>query len=283
MDNLHPRRYVFRGHASGVSAHIRRPEDQLLPVQGCSNLPVIGGYHETNLGPNQLGKWVSFDAVSTSARGDYRDPADGVATTTGAIAFDAAPIQTTVLADVRGLVILGRVNVARAAIGLVARSPEGNADPSIRLEGNLLEGVQIDGFRLAITLAEDFYQLHDTREKLVKAHAAGLAPEHQHLLVPLDGSAPPAATFPEANGIVKCTIVRKIAWDGAPHPDASIHGHVVRVPGLGKIYFGELFATRQSRRLTMVRFQLGSNDGGEVAAAEGEPVILPFPPDSSVC
>ena len=60
---LHPRRYIFRGHASGVSAHIRRPEDRLLPVQGCSSLPVTGGLSESNLGPQSLDKWVSFDAV----------------------------------------------------------------------------------------------------------------------------------------------------------------------------------------------------------------------------
>src|ERR1035441_2649864 len=93
MNNLHPRRFIFGGHASGVSAHIRRPQDQLLPVQGCSALPVIGGFHESKVGPQKLDKWVSFDAVSTSAHGDYLDPTAGVATTTGAVAFDALPTQ----------------------------------------------------------------------------------------------------------------------------------------------------------------------------------------------
>jgi hypothetical protein len=53
---------------------------------------------------------------------------------------------------------------------------------------------------------------------------------------------------------------------------------VVRVPGFGKIYFGELYVTGESRRLTMVRFQLGSDDGGEVVAAEGETNGAPWPP-----
>src|ERR1035438_1353385 len=112
QSDLHPRRYIFRGHASGVSAHIRRPENQLLPVQGCSSLPVIGGFAESKVGPQKLGKWVAFDAVSTSAHGDYLDAAEGVATTTGAVAFDAAPTQTKVQSDVTGLPILGRVPVA---------------------------------------------------------------------------------------------------------------------------------------------------------------------------
>jgi hypothetical protein len=279
MDNLHPRRYIFRGHASGVSAHIRRPETRLLPVQGCSSLPVIGGLSESNVGPRLQEDWISFDAVATSARGDYVDPAQGVATTTGEVPFDVPPTQTTVKSEVRGLTILGRVHVAHAAVGLISKSAVGQGEPVIRLEGNVLEGVRIDDSRLAITLAEDFYQVCDTKDKLAKAHAAGMAPHHAHLLLPLDGSARPATTFPEVKGTVKCTIVKEIRWDGDPHPTATIHGHVVKVPNFGKIYFGELYVTGDSRRLTMVRFQLGSPQGGEVVAAEGETNGGGWPPD----
>jgi hypothetical protein len=278
MDNLHPRRHIFHGHASGVSAHIRRPQDQLLPVQGCSTLPVTGGHAESKVGPQKLDKWVAFDAVSTSAHGDYVDAAQGVGTTTGEVAFDAAPTQTTVKSEVHGLVILDRVHVAHAAVGLISKSAIGQEQPVIRLEGNVLEGVRIDDSRLTITLAEDFYQQCDTKDKLAKAHAAGLPAQHAHLIMPLDGSAGPATTFPEANGTVKCTIVKEMHWDGDPHPTATIHGHVVRVPDFGKIYFGELYITGESRRLTMVRFQLGSPHGGEVVAAEGESNGVTWPP-----
>jgi hypothetical protein len=67
-------------------------------------------------------------------------------------------------------------------------------------------------------------------------------------------------------------------WDGPPHPTATIHGHVVNVPDFGKIHFGEMFITGDSRRLTMVRFQLGSPQGGEVVAAEGETNPNLWPP-----
>ena len=51
------------------------------------------------------------------------------------------------------------------------------------------------------------------------------------------------------------------------------------VPDFGKIYFGEMFIAAHSRRLTMVRFQLGSHDGGEIVAADGDvPTEAPFPP-----
>ncbi len=270
MTNLHPRRYVFHGSASGVSGHLRRPGKRFLPVQGSSSLPVTGGLSESEVPARKEEDWVSFEGITTSASGDYVDAADGVATTRGEKAFDAVPTETKVIADVRGLVILGRVHVARASVGLISRSAPPGEQPVIRLEGNRLEGVRIDDSLLKITLAEGFYQECDTHAKLAKKHAKGLAPHHASLLLPLEEGGDPLTTFPEANGIVKCTIVQEITWDGAPHPTATIHGHVVRVPNFGKIYFGEMFITGDSRRLTMVRFQLGSDDGGEVTAGEGQ-------------
>ena len=51
-----PRRYVFRGNASGVAAHIRRPVDLLLPVQAASSLPTTGGLSESRVGPTKWGE-----------------------------------------------------------------------------------------------------------------------------------------------------------------------------------------------------------------------------------
>ena len=270
MANLHPRRHVFHGCASGVSAHIRRPQKHLLPVQGSSSLPVTGGLSESQVGATHLEKYISFETVTTSASGDYVDAEAGVATTRGEVDFDAVPTETKVTADVRGLVVLGRVHVGRASMGLISRSAAAGEQPAIRLEGNRLEGVRIDDSPLKITIAEDFYQEHDTQAKLAKRHSVGFAKKHTGLLLPLDEDGDPIAKLPEADGKLKCTIVQEISWEGAPHPTATIHGHVVRVPNFGRIYFGEMFITGDSRRLTMVRFQLGSDDGGEVTVAEGE-------------
>jgi hypothetical protein len=77
---------------------------------------------------------------------------------------------------------------------------------------------------------------------------------------------------------VRTTIVQKIEWDGAPHPTARIYGNVVRVPNFGKIYFGEMVITDRTRRLTMVRFQLGSDAGGEVTGGGGESGVGTIPP-----
>jgi hypothetical protein len=233
-----------------------------------------------------LGKWVSFDSASSSAHGDYIDADAGVATTLhadeGGIPFHEAATETRVSARVRGLVILGRVHIAELAIGLISRNAQGKAQPPIRLQGNILEGVSIDDCKLKITLDEDFYTLHDTKDKLRDAHAGGLPDHHARMFLPCVAGQEEVSAFPETNGTVKCTLVKDICWakpeDEYEHEDVEIHGHVVVIRNFGKIYFGEMLITGDSRRLTMVRFQLGSDDGGEVTAGDGQTNGQTYPP-----
>jgi hypothetical protein len=278
MADLHPRRHVFHGYASGVSAHIRRPERRLFPTKGCSALSVTGGLAEDEKGADRFDRWVSFQSVRTRAHGDDTDPDLGEATTRGEVAFDAVPTETTVTSEVLGLNVLNRLKVARLRLNLMARSATPGNQPVIRLEGNVLEGVTVDESTLKITLAEGFFQQCDTLEKLAYRHASGLGKEHAAVFIPLVEGGDPLTTLPQAKGIVKCTIVQHMEWDGAPHPDATIHGHVLHVRDFGRVYFGEMFVSGESRRLTMVRCQLGSPDGGEVSAGDGETNGTNWPP-----
>jgi hypothetical protein len=275
---LHPRRYLFRGHSHGVAAHIRRPDKYVLPVQGCSALPFVGGSHESSVEAKEHSKYISHGPIATSVHGDYVHANEGVDTTLGKVAFDAVETETRVSSSVKDLVVLGRVHVGLAAMGLISRSAVGASQPSIRPDGCRLDDVRIDDSRLKITLAEDFYRECDTLDKLAEKHSAGLPADHACLFLPADSKATKVTGFPVANGTVRTTIVQKIEWDGAPHPTALIYGNVVRVPNFGKIYFGEMVITDHTRRLTMVRFQLGSDDGGEVSVGGGESGVGTIPP-----
>jgi hypothetical protein len=66
----------------------------------------------------------------------------------------------------------------------------------------------------------------------------------------------------QRHGVLYTTIVREIRWEGRPYPGAKIDGHSVIVPDFGTVYFGELFVHSSERRMTMVRFELGSPVGG---------------------
>jgi len=65
------KRFVFRGNAVGVAAHIHKPDDLIIWVQGASSLPVIGGYSRSNVDRAAFGDVLSFDNARTQATGDF--------------------------------------------------------------------------------------------------------------------------------------------------------------------------------------------------------------------
>jgi hypothetical protein len=270
-----PRRYVFRGNASGVAVHIRRPVDLLLPVQAASSLPTTGGLSEARVGPTQWGErtpternkattYVSFDSAYTRASGDYIDAEKAVAMTLGKLRFDEVPTRTTVSAEVQNLTMIGRVTVGLASMSLQSLSTE-SGEPPIRCESAKLEGVEVDGYKLTVTLDPEYYCEYDTMSKLAVAAGEGKDPQFY-----INAGKASCYGFPNKTGTVLCTLVREMHWTDTPHPDAKIEGNTVIVPDFGRVYFGELLVQDAARRLTMVRYQLGSADGGDGAAAEGE-------------
>jgi hypothetical protein len=176
------------------------------------------------------------------------------------------------------LAVLKRLSIANLSLGLISRSARGKAQPPIQLQGNRIDGVVIDGYKLKVTLAEAFYTKHDTQDKLRAAHKKGLPVHHACMFLPHKQGLEEVTEFPEANGIVKCTIVQSLEWVGKPHPTAKIYGHVVELPDFGKIYFGEMFVKGDTRRLTLLRLQLGSPVGGELVCCDGETNGSTLPP-----
>ncbi len=274
-----PRRYVFSGNCSGLAFRIRRPVDVALPVQAACSLPVTGGLSESKAGPGTLDKpdsdvpYVTFKSASTRAEGDYIDAKLAVAMTRQEIGFDQVPTFTEVTSEVTGLSVLGRVEIDRAVMAMQGQSADHPSQPGIRCDGVLIEGVRVDGYSLKLTLAEEFFCYNDTLNKLGTACGAGQNP---HLFLTSNRAA--AFGF-GPYGTVKCTLVTEMVWEGDPHPKATIDGNVLVVPDFGTVYFGEIFITCNSRKITMVRFQLGSPDGGEGSGASGDVNGGPWPPD----
>jgi hypothetical protein len=100
-------------------------------------------------------------------------------------------------------------------------------------------------------VAKDVFDTHDTFSAITAAPAASLARS-------VDGA---------AHG----TIMKPLKWKGREFPGSAIdpeQSNTVSIPGFGRIFFGEITITPQSRRLTMVRLDLGSPIGGDCACAD---------------
>ena len=255
-----------------------RPRDLILESGVASSLTVAGGRSRAKGTNLRFGESVVVKSASTLAEGLFDDLKEHRDLTHRRVTADALSTSTRVVAEVAGLQVgtHPRLTIKRLRAALTARSPITSGEPAIAVDDTtVLEGVAIDGHPLTFELSLRPFQQYDTRSKLVMAAdnprtARDLAPV---LLTrsSIHGVAlPPAGRLLQSQGTIYATLVTSLRWARKPFPGATIVDHTVRVPGLGKIVFGELLITDLSRRLTLLRLELGSHEGGDLAAAEVE-------------
>ena len=269
------RRFVFHGDAVAIGGRIVRPDDIVLDPRCASTLPVTGGRTSFQSKEMKFGKYVRFSAASTLAEGRFDDRKQVVALTKGNAREEDLKATTTVRAELLGLIagIKPQLKVKRLRGALVSKSPTPHEDENLVAIGKevAIDGVAIGGHKLIIELNKTMYQEHDTFAKLKRAveNPAFVEKNAYSLAVGATVAGHPQTTgLIEARGVIHCTIVRSIRWNGKPYPGATIDGHLVTVPDFGRIYFGELLIRRGSRRLTMLRLEFGSPFGGSMACAD---------------
>jgi hypothetical protein len=274
------RRFVFRGNAAAIGGRIVHPEDVILESQVASSLTVAGG-RSRNAGTKiRYGNYVGVDSAETLAEGLFDDVKQHLALTRREVTADALSTTTRVHAKVEGLHVGAakpKLTVRLLRAGLHSKSPGTSGEPSFPVAEAAVEGVDIDGHVLKVDVSVAVFQRHDTRSKLLKAvddpNEAEDVSRHLLLRSPIHGVAVSGkGRLLQSQSMIYATVVKSITWENPkdPYPGATITDHIVRVPGFGKLLFGELLITDLSRRLTMLRLELGSPEQGDVAVAEVE-------------
>jgi hypothetical protein len=268
------RRFVFRGNAAALAGQIYRPRTIIVDVEGASSLGVSGGRSQAQIKGASFGDIIKFGSAMTFAEGLFDDEKTARAVTDHKGRQEDLSSTTTVTSELRELAVgQDPVFSAKRIRGtLVSRKPDHSGEPSISpSKDTTIQGVDIGGRVLDVKLNTSLFQKYDTRSKLVAAvddpkfvRAYG---QHMVTSATIEGQ-PRRPGLISRNGTVYATIVEKIAWKGKPYPGATIDGHTVTVPEFGTIYFGELLIMSAERRLTMVRFELGSPIGGYADAGD---------------
>ena len=264
------RRFIFRGRAAIVGGRISRPSELVIDATGASALTVAGGASHGKLPRTRFGTFARLDSATTSAAGLFENRRQVRERTYGRVREDALTPNTIVKVNVKGLVLGAspalRIGELRGALS--GTSPSTGREPSIKPGELRIAGVDIGGHTLVIELQKDLFSRYDTCEALLAAVKEPTFASEYGMSFPVAGGGFEAPSGPE--GMSYGTIVRRIRWKGTPYPNATIEGHVVVIPGFGTIYFGEIFVTAVSRRLTLFRAQLGSPIGGAFVAGEME-------------
>jgi hypothetical protein len=280
------RRYLFHGHASAIGGrivrHKNKPTDLIIETAADSALTPVGGRSHSRVAGKNFEGLVSFGSAETFAEGLFENHRQVIAASHGRLAEDALVATTRVSADIRDLVvgIKPQLTVKRLRATLHSRSPYASGQPSIQpieaRKQTVIEGVFIDGHELLVELNTPIFRQYDTHAKLLTAaDDPRFVTRHGHHLFMRSGvdkrQVPPTGRLVISHYAIHGTIVSRLRWRGKPFPGAHIDHNSVKIPKFGRVFFGEFLITERSRRLTMMRANLGSPIGGQIAAASSEP------------
>lgn len=258
------RTFWFRGNAVAFGGQIESPVCETLDAQGSSVLPPTGGFASTTVGGFNYKNIVAFERVSSTVAGRVTEH-DGERT-----------YDTQVTVAVEGLNVLDMVTADRVVARLTSTHPEEKNEPQMLPIGSYFENLRIAGVEIEMALhpelarsadyaaltaicAEQFRDIPGNPQDLENRPDTGVRPwksgqpspifEDRLLLAPLFEAAE-RRSYPPAGA-------------------KAVEGHGIDIPGFGTIYLGEYLISRDSRRLTMVRIDLGCPVEGTIVVAYG--------------
>jgi hypothetical protein len=292
------KRFIYHANAVAFAAHFRRPSDFQAKAVASSCLPVTGGQAEAASGPQNFHEIVSFASAATSAHGDFADTRRAVDFSRGNFGENELSTQTFVDARLSGLKISVAQDHPPTAAGktvtfavqelharLESASDRRNPIAFRGLEATI-KGVSVDGHELIVNTAPEICTQHETYDKLVKAYETdgNFRKQYGGLFYPTGnektgvGALLAKHTIPNAGGIIVGTLVSSLRWGGQAAAGTEIRGNRLLIEGIGSIYFGEIIFEQSSRRLTLLRFQLGSPVGADGSACDVQSNGHTWPP-----
>ena len=231
MAKFQPLRFHFHASGYALSGHFHRPEDVPIPAQGALALPIEGGTAHSGTEKFKIPRIAAFDTSETHLSGSFPD--DNTAT-------------SSVTVVVEGLSIIDFLTVDRMVTRLTSEYDlsQKNSENHIIALGSHFEGLKLGGYPVNVTLRHDLLLESKTFDDLKKS---------------VKNDAKSGKIVVNGNEVLLCSLVEKIETD---LPGAVIEGHTITAPHFGKVMLAEVFAGRNTRTLTMLRFELGSPDGG---------------------
>jgi len=242
MPKYEPLRFYFHASGYALSGHFHRPVSVPIPAQASLALPIEGGHAYSRADKFDVPRIAAFHAAQTHVSGSWQD--------------ENTP-TTSVTVVVEGLKILDFLSVDRMVTRLTSEykfEDKKNSESHIIAVGSHYDHLRLGGYEVKVTLRHDLLVKSRTFEELKNN-------------VKNDAKSGKIVKF--GDGVLLCSLVEKIETDLVNVPGVEIEGHVIRIPHFGEVAFAEVFAKHATRTLTMLRFKLGSPDGGSGTSGGG--------------
>jgi hypothetical protein len=224
--------YHAEGHA--FSGEFTRPVKHQVEALAGTSLPLTGGHGRAQAENFEIPQLVSLKKAYSHVSGSQDSGKKHHSHSTSVV---------------EGLNILDVVTADRVVARLTSEH-DGKEEGHIIALGSKFENLRVSGCLVEVEFDHELFLKNKTYAALSKQLAA------------LKKSGRMAE---ESNGVILCSLAKSVKVDC---PGVDVHGHVITIPHFGKIYVGEVLAEPGYKRLSMLRFQLGSPQEGLLTVAE---------------
>jgi hypothetical protein len=264
------RTFLYHAHGTALGGTITQPFKAEIESHAATSLPIVGGFASAKMESYRLRDLVSYRSAHTYVSGIQTD--DGT--------------HTVASCTIEGLNILD-VITADAIVGRLSSKHGESGQPEIITLGSTFVNLKIAGHPVQVDLENDLFTAHPTYEKLVghfdpqgkpaKAKAKspakfrytwGQTNEQPSPQLDKGMLIPTGADSHLANGILHTSLVKQVRPVGSNNSAEELpYAYAIQIPHVGRIYLGEVFVSADTKRLTMLRVELGSPVVGTIAAA----------------
>jgi hypothetical protein len=266
------RTFLYHAHGSAIGGTITQPFKAEIESHAATSLPIVGGFASAKADSYRLRDLVSYRSAHTYVSGIQTD--DGT--------------HTVASCTIEGLNILDMIT-ADAIVGRLSSKHGESGQPEIITLGSTFVNLKIAGHPVQVDLDNDLFTAHGTYEKLVghfdpqgkQAKAAAKAKPAAKLRYAWGQSdeqpsqqlekgmlIPTGADSHLGNGVLHTSLVKQVRPLGSNNSAEELpYAYAIHIPHVGRVYLGELFVSADSKRLTMLRVELGSPVVAKLAAA----------------
>jgi hypothetical protein len=260
------RKFLYHAHGTAVSGSITQPFQAYIDANAATSLPIIGGFATAKNGPYQLNDVISFSHAHTHVSG-IQTP-DGVH-------------HSVVTCVVEGLNIL-HVITADRIVGRISAKHQDGEPPEIIPFGSSIENLRIGGQPVNVELNHELFTQNPTHAGLLKHFEGSKAgkkgsvryhwgasdseiPSSLEKGMSLD---PKVGWHKSSHGVLHTSMVKQVQTPGPNGAGEGLpYGYAIHVPHVGNLYLAELFSSADTKRLTMLRLELGCPFVGTAAAS----------------
>ena len=223
--------FAFHAQSVGLSASLIKPSCENIPSLAIASLSTTGGEsYSTTRGFSWKGL-ISFDEASAYASGSH----------------DRGAYNTLSTVTVRNLNIANMVHADLVVARVTSKHLPGEAEGQITFSGSTIRNLVVGGRSVDVVLDDKPFLENPTYAGFARQLGRSRKKEHQF--------------HDEAKNVLSCSLAARVG---------EKEGFTIISPDFGIIYIAQILMKPSYRRISMLRFQLGSPIRGvlEVAGAE---------------